>query len=204
MIIWDITKGYIKDTIVSRNNIRYKAIKDVPEESNINITDTEYWERLTSGASVIGRVVPIPQGDWNSTKSYTKLDIVYNNGVSYIAKKNIPAGTPIPPLLEEDNKPPKPTSNEYWQVLAEGTSGEKGEQGIPGERGPRGKVYFPIFDVDFTNGSLYVTYYDDNEPEDEQEAGDTPNFYIVDKQHETDEEKEGDLIVELYPQFGGN
>lgn len=155
---------------------------------------------MTKGTSVIGRIVPIPQGDWNSNRSYNKLDIVYKDGVSYIAKKNIPPATPIPPLFENENHEFEPTSNEYWQVLAKGTAGIQGEPGEKGEQGKRGQVYFPLFDIDFTNGSLYVTYYDDNEPEEGQEAGDTPNFYIVDKEHETDEDKEGDLVVEIYPQ----
>ena len=69
MIICDETTTYTKDTIVSYNNNKYRAIKDVPE--NIRITDIEYWEQISRGASVIGRVVPIPQGNWDSTKSYT-------------------------------------------------------------------------------------------------------------------------------------
>ena len=170
MIFWDETTTYTKDTIVSYNNIKYRAIKDVPE--NIRITDTEYWEQITRGTSVIGKVVPIPQGNWDSTKSYTKLDIVYNNGKSYIARKNVPATTPLP---EGTN------NTEFWQIIAEGTVGQTGPQGEPGVQGEQGNCFFPIFDVDFTNGELTVTYYDG------METKNSPTFSIDDN---------GDLNVE--------
>ena len=109
---------------------------------------------MTKGASVIGKVVPIPNGDWSESKRYSKLDIVYYDKKSYIAKKEVPAAIPLP---ENSN------SNEYWQLLAEGTPGGPGEQGIQGEKGEKGDFYYPIFDVDFTTGELFLIYYDNIE-----------------------------------------
>lgn len=160
MIIWDGITTYTKDTIVSYNNNKYRAIKDVPE--NIRITDIEYWEQISKGASVIGRVVPIPQGDWDSNKRYNKLDIVYKDGISYIAKKEVPAAAPIPPLILIEGEK-EPTSNEYWQVLAKGTPGGLGDKGEKGDKGDKGDFYYPIFDVDFTTGELFLIYYDNIE-----------------------------------------
>ena len=99
------------------------------------------------GASIIGRIVPIPQGIWNQNKNYKKLDIVYYNGKSYIAKKDVPATILI-------------INTEYWQILAEGTKGETGI-GLQGPTGPTGNVYYPSFDVDLSNGVLYAIQYDD-------------------------------------------
>lgn len=110
---------------------------------------------MTKGTSVIGKVVPIPQGDWDINKRYSKLDIVYNNGKSYIARKEVPAAISLP----EGNN----TNNEYWQLLAVGTSGEQGIQGIQGEKGDKGDFYYPIFDIDFTTGELFVIYYDNTD-----------------------------------------
>lgn len=99
------------------------------------------------GASVIGRIIPIPQGTWDSNKTYKKLDIVYYTGKSYIAKIDVPATTPI-------------TNTEYWQILAEGTKGDTGA-GEQGPTGPTGNVYYPSFDVDLTDGILYAIQYDE-------------------------------------------
>lgn len=116
-------------------------------------------------ASVVGRVVPIPQGNWNVNKNYKKLDIVYDNiGKSYIAKHDVPATTPL------DN-------TEYWQILAEGTTGPAGE-GLVGPTGPTGNVYYPSFHVDLDTGMLYVVEYSDG-----------PKFHIDDNS--------GDLYIEL-------
>ena len=123
---------------------------------------------MTKGASVIGRVVPIPQGNWNINKSYTKLDIVYNNGKSYIARKNVPATTSL-------------LNTEFWQIIAEGTLGKQGPTGPQGETGEQGNCFFPVFDVDFTNGELTVTYYDG------MDTKNSPTFSI---------EKDGNLYIE--------
>lgn len=58
----------------------------------------------------IGRILPIFQGSWRGDRTYEKLDIVYYNGNSYVAKEtNI-------------NKIPNETT--VWQVVA-----IKGENG---------------------------------------------------------------------------
>ena len=100
------------------------------------------------GASVIGRVVPIPQGNWDVNKKYKKLDIVYDNiGKSYIAKRDVPA------TISLDNA-------EYWQILAKGTTGPTGA-GLIGPTGPAGNVYYPTFHVDLETGILYAVEYSD-------------------------------------------
>ena len=113
------------------------------------------------GASVIGRIVPMPQGTWNINKTYKKLDIVYNNGKSYIARKDVPATIAI-------------TNTEYWQVLAQGTTGPTGI-GTTGPTGPTGNVLYPSFDVDFDTGILYAIQ---NEDGPVFEIDETGNLYI--------------------------
>ena len=48
-----------------------------------------------------------PRGDWNSSAVYTYRDMVAYQGNSYIALKNVPAGT-------------LPTDTEYWMINAAG------------------------------------------------------------------------------------
>lgn len=53
----------------------------------------------------LGRITPIPKGTWVSSTTYERLDIVNNNGDSYIAKQDVPINTSI-------------TTENYWQLLA--------------------------------------------------------------------------------------
>lgn len=55
-----------------------------------------------------GRISPVPSGTWNDTTEYKRLDIVTDPNMqrSYIAKKDVPAGTPL-------------TDTEYWQLLVD-------------------------------------------------------------------------------------
>ena len=60
----------------------------------------------------IGKILITPRGAWNSTDAYEVLDIVTNDGSSYLALKAVPSGT----LL---------SNTEYWMMLAE--KGQIGE-----------------------------------------------------------------------------
>lgn len=53
----------------------------------------------------LGKVMVTPKGVWSNSTAYSKLDIVTNQGSSYIAKKNVPSGTAL-------------TNTTYWQVMA--------------------------------------------------------------------------------------
>lgn len=79
------------------------------------------------GRAVIGRVVPIPQGEWLNSKSYKKLDIVYSEGTGYIARKDVPTATPL-------------NNTEYWQIIAEGIIGPTGPTGPQGKQGIQGET----------------------------------------------------------------
>lgn len=45
----------------------------------------------------LGRVRPVYQGEWSAAREYTALDMVRtaDGGLTYIAQKNVPAGTPL-------------------------------------------------------------------------------------------------------------
>lgn len=60
----------------------------------------------TSTSKQIGKVALTPAGNWDNTNEYEKLDVVYYQGGSYVAKKAVPVTTNI-------------TNEEYWQALAE-------------------------------------------------------------------------------------
>ena len=80
----------------------------------------------------LGRVVPSYLGDWDSSKTYSKLDTVTYNNASYIAVKDVPAGV-VPT-----------TDTNSWRVTSRGGIGPKGDtgpqgpQGIQGPQGPQG------------------------------------------------------------------
>lgn len=99
----------------------------------------------TGSSTIIGRIVPTPRGTWTNSIVYKKLDIVYYQGVSYIAKKEVPANTLV-------------TNTEYWQVITSGTKGDTGSRGATGPTGPTGptgNIYYASFEIDLSDGILY-------------------------------------------------
>lgn len=55
----------------------------------------------------LGRVGFVMQGAYDSNKTYKRLDCVTANNVTYSAKEDVPAGTPV-------------TNTQYWQVVLDG------------------------------------------------------------------------------------
>jgi putative transposase len=70
----------------------------------------------------LGRIFPVPEGTYSSSKTYKELSIVTYNGNSYICKKQSSGNDP--------------TNTTYWQLIA--SKGERGEQGVPGASGTSG------------------------------------------------------------------
>ena len=68
--------------------------------------------------TALGRVQPHYCGEYDSSKSYEKLDNVLYNGCTYVALKNAPAG-----------QVPGSASSSYWQLIAE--KGNTGGFGTP-------------------------------------------------------------------------
>ena len=56
----------------------------------------------------IGRILPIFKGNWDGSTTYYKLDIVYYNGSSYVAKTQ--------------NTNQVPTNTFYWQIVAKAST----------------------------------------------------------------------------------
>ena len=57
-------------------------------------------------STITAKIAPLPRGDYSSSATYDKLDVVSYNGSSYMAIKSVPTGT-------------APTNTTYWQLLAE-------------------------------------------------------------------------------------
>lgn len=57
-------------------------------------------------SSINVKIAPLPRGNYSSSATYAKLDVVSYNGSSYMAIKAVPTGT-------------IPTNTTYWQLLAE-------------------------------------------------------------------------------------
>lgn len=119
----------------------------------------------------IGKVVVTPKGDWSDTSAYAFLDIVINNGSSYIAKQNVPAGAEL-------------NNDTYWQLIAgkgdtgdtgiqgptgdlgptgpqgiigpTGDTGQTGPTGATGATGPTGNLFYATFEVDLDTGELLM------------------------------------------------
>lgn len=64
--------------------------------------------------TVLGRVKPIPKGEWSNSTAYTELDIVSHDGSSYIALQDVPSGTAL-------------SNTSYWECIVE--KGDKGDTG---------------------------------------------------------------------------
>lgn len=93
-----------------------------------------------SGTITVGRVRPVYQGEYDPDSSYTKLDVVYRLGSSYIATADdVPKDTP--PESESD----------YWQLFARGVAPEW-DPDISYNKG-----YITVH-----NGSAWVSLSDDN------------------------------------------
>ena len=92
----------------------------------------------------LGKVAFMPKGEWNSASTYSFLDVVVDDGSSFVAKQAVPAGI-------------ETTSTAYWQMLSEkGEVGPTGEQGITGPTGSTGNVYYATFEVNMDTGRLLM------------------------------------------------
>ena len=82
----------------------------------------------------LGKVAMTTAGDYDSSKSYERLTCVLYNHVSWVSRKEVPAGI-------------VPGTNElYWQKVS-----ERGEQGIQGPVGPQGNSAFDGNGVEIVN-----------------------------------------------------
>ena len=74
----------------------------------------------------IGKVAPVPRGEYNNTNQYDKIDIVSMEGGSWISNKPVRGVKPG-------------TDPESWTQLAQkGETGPKGDTGDTGPQGPKG------------------------------------------------------------------
>ena len=74
----------------------------------------------------IGKVAPVPKGEYSETTQYNKLDIVSMDGGSWISKKPVRG---VKPGTDPDS---------WMQIAQKGDSGPKGETGATGPQGPKG------------------------------------------------------------------
>ena len=113
----------------------------------------------------LGKVVLLPVGDWTATSTYNFLDFVYNNGESFVAKKEVPIGITT-------------GNNEYWQKMAtrNGVTGVQkistsdlvdtyrmtfGDNTYFDYEVTNGRSLYYNFEVSVTTGDLYVEYLGD-------------------------------------------
>ena len=79
----------------------------------------------------LGRIIPVSEGEYSSTKTYKELSIVTKNGSSYISKKETTGNDPE-------------TNSEFWQLFAAkgdtGATGSQGPKGDTGAQGPKGET----------------------------------------------------------------
>lgn len=67
---------------------------------------------MNSGNNLVGRIIFVNKGNYNSNTQYSKLDIVRYNGKNFISKINNNTGNiPFDDGVEDTNDP-------YWQLLA--------------------------------------------------------------------------------------
>lgn len=73
----------------------------------------------------LGRVRPVYQGNYDSGRGYVALDYVADNGSTWMAVRDVPAGIA-----------PQENDTTYWVKI--GAKGEKGDTGATGATGPQG------------------------------------------------------------------
>lgn len=87
------------------------SILDLPSIGSKNRLYYVYGERAFYQWNGTGYVKVIDQveavGEWNSNTAYANLNIVTRNGFAYIAKKDVPSGTPL-------------TDTNYWMQITYG------------------------------------------------------------------------------------
>lgn len=88
----------------------------------------------------IGRILPIFQGDWDSTQTYDKLDIVLKDTISYVS------------LIDDNNTTPTENSAN-WQVVCRGATAEEVVESIEGGQLQLGRL---DVDDDIQAGAIYV------------------------------------------------
>ena len=93
------------------------------------ITDPDYLEEIQNAYITAKNNLDAlmtqfsPKGEYSSTTAYKALNIVSQNGNSYVAI--------------QDTQGNPPTNTTYWQLLSQ--RGEQGPQGIQGPAGPQGE-----------------------------------------------------------------
>ena len=93
------------------------------------ITDPDYLEEIQNAYITAKNNLDAlmtqfsPKGEYNPSTAYKALNIVSQNGSSYVAI--------------QDTQGNPPTNTTYWQLLAQ--RGEQGAQGIQGPAGPQGE-----------------------------------------------------------------
>ena len=93
------------------------------------ITDPDYLEEIQNAYITAKNNLDAlmtqfsPKGEYNPSTAYKALNIVSQNGNSYVAI--------------QDTQGNPPTNTAYWQLLAQ--RGEQGKQGVQGPQGPRGE-----------------------------------------------------------------
>lgn len=93
------------------------------------ITDPDYLEEIQNAYITAKNNLDAlmtqfsPKGEYDPNTAYKALNIVSQNGNSYVAI--------------QDTQGNPPTNTAYWQLLAQ--RGEQGEQGVQGPQGPQGE-----------------------------------------------------------------
>jgi hypothetical protein len=117
MGVWDPTKTYAKDDIVTARGSAWISrkpdnVNKVPGQTNPS--SAAWWQLFARGFN--------PTGAWSSATTYQPDDLVTHNGQTYRAK------------LTGNNKPV--TNTTYWELLV--TKGANGANGATGPQGPPG------------------------------------------------------------------
>lgn len=77
----------------------------------------------------LGKFVMIPRGDYDSSVTYSKLDLVYYDNKTWISKVD-----------NNTNITPSTTNSYYWGIVCEGIQGATGTQGAAGQDGAQGAI----------------------------------------------------------------
>ncbi|AXH70991.1 hypothetical protein [Vibrio phage BONAISHI] len=92
----DVNAAYTEiDMVFIDGNGIYSCIKDVPENSNVSLSDTEYWKQLWTGGNSPGG--PVSDATYykshDPTQDYQKGDEIFLASGFYRAKSDVPGAS---------------------------------------------------------------------------------------------------------------
>ena len=157
---WSTTSAYEVDDVVFYNGSSYICIVDAANTTDSPEQNTTNWAVMQRGINYVG--------DWSSSTSYYRGDVVLYNSTAYIMDSDS-----VSPLSGTNYTPGTTASTNHWKVLSTGTAGTYAAPGDLEYRGNAGSNL--ALNIGTLGSSLIV----ENDPKESFVAGSTAVYEQV-------------------------